>query len=172
MENNQFEIQIAELSRAKLPLWKEFPDFELYMDQLVNLGNRYLQLLQETEITPSMINSYVKKGIMHRPNKKRYDTANVAELVVISLLKSIYSLEAIKKGLHDATSQTSIDDAYDYFATSFNQTLDEITDKCFTFKLDTQEDPLLLTEQFSIHAVIYKIIGEKLINLLAHDKNH
>ncbi|WP_281164293.1 DUF1836 domain-containing protein [Liquorilactobacillus sicerae] len=172
MENNQFEIQIAELGRAKLPLWKEFPDFELYMDQLVNLGNRYLQFLQETEITPSMINSYVKKGLMHRPNKKRYNTANVAELVAISLLKSIYSLDAIKKGLQDATSQASIEDAYDYFATSFNQTLNEITNKCFTFKFDTQKDPLLLTEQFSIHAVIYKIIGEKLIDLLAQDKNH
>ena len=53
-----------------LPTWEEFPDFELYMDQLVSLGNRYLDNLTDSPITSSMVNSYVKKGLMARPDGK------------------------------------------------------------------------------------------------------
>jgi hypothetical protein len=165
LEKNELETQLAELGKAQLPLWKDFPDFELYMDQLVNLGNRYLKPFQATEITATMVNSYVKKKLMHRPNKKRYNTTNVAELVAISLLKSIYPLDMIKQGLQDSLTQTSIEKAYDYFAVLFNKTLSEIGQHSFSFDFDLQDKPLLLTEQFAIHAVIYKIIGEKLIEL-------
>lgn len=165
LENTNLESQLRQLSKNRLPLWHEFPDFELYMDQLVSLGNRYLKNLQGTEITASMVNSYVKKGLMHRPNKKKYDTANVAELVVISLLKAIYSLETIKKGLQSVAKNTQTDESYNYFAQLFNKTLAEIGDNSFSFKFDYQDDLILLTEKFAVHAVIYKIVGEKMVSL-------
>ena len=62
--HNEFKKWLKAFSEERLPLWNEFPDFDLYMDQLVNLGNRYLENFIDVKITASMINSYVKKGLM------------------------------------------------------------------------------------------------------------
>ena len=96
MENFDIKLWLSDLDDHHLPKWEEFPDFELYMEQLVSLGNRYLACFSETPLTSSMINSYVKKGLMSRPEKKRYRAEHIAELIVISLLKTTYPLETIR----------------------------------------------------------------------------
>lgn len=68
--NDELKLSLIQLNDIYLPMWEEFPDFQVYMDQLVSLGNRYLKDLSDSELTPSMINSYVKKGLMQRPEKK------------------------------------------------------------------------------------------------------
>lgn len=105
-----------------LPLWQEFPDIELYMDQLVNLCNRSLNSLIETPITASMVNSYVKKGLITRPVKKRYTSIQLAELILLSLFKTVYSLEMVEKLLPIAITQKD----YDTIALSFNQMLKQL----------------------------------------------
>lgn len=163
--HNEFEKWLKAFSEERLPLWNEFPDFDLYMDQLVNLGNRYLENFIDVKITASMINSYVKKGLMERPSKKKYTTTNVAELVVISLLKSIYPLETIRSGIKQSTKDVSIADSYNYFANLFNRTLSSFSLTNSPQVDSFNENMIQLTEQFAIHAVIYKMIGEKLVNL-------
>ena len=65
-------MKIDELlaNAPQLPQWKELPDLALYMDQVVSLGNRYLEPIISGPITASMVNSYVKKGLMPKPIKK------------------------------------------------------------------------------------------------------
>ena len=41
MEKLNIQKQLDSFANKRLPYWEDFPDFELYMDQLVNLGNRY-----------------------------------------------------------------------------------------------------------------------------------
>ncbi|WP_057742666.1 DUF1836 domain-containing protein [Liquorilactobacillus capillatus] len=171
MNDGQFKLWLEEFSQFRLPLWNEFPDLELYMDQLVNLGNRYLSPLLASEITPSMINSYVKKGLMVRPTKKKYTTSNLAELVVISLLKSIYPLETIRDGIKQSLKDNTIEQAYSYFADLFNATLKQVNADNSTFSFNRNDKLILLTEQFSVHSVIYKIIGQKLIELQHTEKD-
>ncbi|KRL03938.1 DUF1836 domain-containing protein [Liquorilactobacillus oeni] len=165
MDNEEFIKWLKGFSEIRLPLWSEFPDFELYMDQLINLGNRYLERLLESKITPSMVNSYVKKGLMQRPSKKKYTAANVAELVVISLLKSIYPLETIKSGIRQAIKANSISKSYDYFANLFNQTISLIGEREAALNFSYENNLMELTEQFAIHSLIYKLIGQKLVEL-------
>ncbi|EJF01460.1 DUF1836 domain-containing protein [Liquorilactobacillus mali] len=171
--HNEFEKWLTDFSKERLPLWNEFPDFDLYMDQLVNLGNRYLENLIDTKITASMINSYVKKGLMERPSKKKYTTTNVAELVVISLLKSIFPLETIRSGIKQSIKDVSVTDSYDYFANLFNRALSRVslTNSPQVNSLPLNENMIQLTEQFAVHAIIYKMIGEKLVNLQRISKN-
>ncbi|WP_311408287.1 DUF1836 domain-containing protein [Liquorilactobacillus uvarum] len=165
MNDDNFKTWLEKFSQFRLPLWTEFPDLELYMDQLVNLGNRYLSPLIESEITPSMINSYVKKGLMQRPTKKKYTTSNLAELVVISLLKSIYPLETIRDGIKQSLKNNSVEESYSFFANLFNLTLKKSNLENSTVNFSYNEELILLTVQFSIHSVVYKIIGQKLIEL-------
>ncbi|OQR23984.1 hypothetical protein B6U38_02105 [Ligilactobacillus salivarius] len=61
--NDELKLSLIQFNDIYLPMWEEFPDFQVYMDQLVSLGNRYLKDLSDSELTPSMINSYVKKRI-------------------------------------------------------------------------------------------------------------
>ena len=85
----------------KLPSWNEIPDIGLYMDQVIRLMDDYLSAFESEEsddklITPSMINNYVKMGIIPAPDKKKYNRLHVALLIVVCVLKQIMSIADIK----------------------------------------------------------------------------
>ena len=160
--NDELKLSLIQLNDIYLPMWEEFPDFQVYMDQLVSLGNRYLKDLSDSELTPSMINSYVKKGLMQRPEKKKYDASHIAELLVISLLKTIYPLEVVKNCINEILKEQSVEQAYNSFANLFNDTLHNIENSSYNF-IDTS-NTLKLTEKFAIRAVICKLVSQKLID--------
>lgn len=155
-----------------LPAWEEFPDFELYMDQLVSLGNRYLADLTDAPITSSMVNSYVKKGLLPRPIKKKYQSTHLAHLLVVSLLKYVYSLETVKKSIDFVLENQSVEEAYHTFQKLFNQTLVGIKDDQLPEVQDDAEHPRLETaETFAIRAVIYKTMSNQLLKKVEQQKN-
>ena len=160
--NDELKLSLIQFNNIYLPMWEEFPDFQVYMDQLVSLGNRYLKDLSDSELTPSMINSYVKKGLMQRPEKKKYDASHIAELLVISLLKTIYPLEVVKNCINEILKEQSVEQAYNSFANLFNDTLHNIENSSYNF-IDTS-NTLELTEKFAIRAVICKLVSQKLID--------
>lgn len=160
MTENEFSPYLIIFSNVKLPLWAEFPDLELYMDQLVSLGNRYLADFLETPLTPSMVNSYVKKGVMSRPVKKKYQAKQLAELLLISLLKSIYPLETIKNYIE---LLDPLEDSYDSFVQCFNKTLTDLACESFLAPSLAQT-----TQQVIVNAVIFKALGE---NMISQQKN-
>nr|WP_252893029.1 DUF1836 domain-containing protein [Lentilactobacillus otakiensis] len=44
-----------------MPHFNDLPNLDLYMDQVIDEVNQYLAPITHTDITKSMINSYVKK---------------------------------------------------------------------------------------------------------------
>ena len=60
----------------KLPRWEELPAIDLYIDQVVSLLNEWLDFIprstDEQVITKTMINNYVKHGLVEAPKKKKY----------------------------------------------------------------------------------------------------
>ena len=86
------------LRRYRLPRWDDFPDLEIYMDQMIVLINRYLSD-QETDrpVTASMINNYVKMRLMPPPVRKKYGRAHLAYLVVICSLKDALGMAVIEQ---------------------------------------------------------------------------
>ena len=55
-----------------LPEWDSIPDLGLYMDQVVALVTRYLDVLHQANkddpiITPSTVNNYVRMKVMPAP---------------------------------------------------------------------------------------------------------
>lgn len=160
---------LTELKKHQLPLWHEFPDFNLYMDQLVSLSNRYIEPLTGNKITPSMVNSYVKKKIMSKPLKKKYRAEHMAELLVISLLKTVYALDTVRTGLQFTKAKYGSAIAYDHFANYFNELLSTITIVDGDISNIPPKDSIPVVEQFAIQAVLYKKIGEKLISDLPQE---
>ena len=68
------ESFIASLAQPSIPHWDALPDLDLYMDQVIAFMEKYLSLFGDSRdklITPSMINNYVKLGVLPPPVKKK-----------------------------------------------------------------------------------------------------
>lgn len=84
----------------RLPSWEELPSIPLYMDQVISYLKETLAFFQPHEdcppLTSSMINNYVKCGVLPHPEKKKYSREHLAALTVICMLKPVLSLQDIK----------------------------------------------------------------------------
>ena len=78
------------------PHWQLLPDIGLYMDQVVTLMERVFEYMPGAgAVTKSMVNNYVKAGLIRRPSGKKYDRDQLAQLIMISVLKQALSMEEI-----------------------------------------------------------------------------
>ncbi len=105
----------------KLPLWDELPTFEIYLDQLLDLANNYVYPITGEHLTRTMMHNYTKAEVIVRPQNKRYLKIHLAGAIVVSLLKSVFSLDTIKNGFQIEMEQDSAQEAYDRFVNMFNQ---------------------------------------------------
>lgn len=111
------------LAKVQLDSWDDLPEMDLYADQVVSLINDRLVDLNVEPLTKSMINNYVKKGVIIAPVKKKYSAYQVASLFVIVLLKSIYSLDQIKDGIDQLTINNYPKVVYNRFVELLNAKL-------------------------------------------------
>ena len=56
------------------------------------------------EVTNSMVNNYVKQKVMPLPVKKKYQKTHIAMLIVLSLLKTAFSLDEINQYFQNYTA--------------------------------------------------------------------
>ena len=102
-----------------IPRWEELPDIDLYSDQAVTILENYLSNYignkDEKIITKSMINNYVKQGLIGAPIKKKYSKSHIAQLFVICILKQVYSINDIYELIKLAIATSSIDVSYNKF---------------------------------------------------------
>lgn len=85
--------------KGTIPRWDDLPAIQLYMDQVVELINTSLEswnVSGEALLTPSMVNNYVKMGLLAAPEKKKYSRQHLAYLIMICLLKQIMPISDIR----------------------------------------------------------------------------
>ena len=135
MEYKEAETKINELLNFKLPRWHELPDFDIYMDQVVFFINQQLDVLNISDsdkpITSSMVNNYVKNSIVKAPIKKHYKRYHLAFLIVVTVLKRVYSLSEISQmiAIQTKMKDSNLELAYDTFGTYFEESLKEMFEK-------------------------------------------
>lgn len=116
------------LDGCHLPAWDEFPELPLYMDQVIYLMNQYLPPMtmeeERQQVTPAMINNYVKLSIIPRPEKKRYARVHLAFLVMVCVLKQTISTVEIKKLIPVSFGEKEIKPLYERFRRVFQTTKD------------------------------------------------
>ena len=86
------QCYIVTMNRFKFPAWEQLPDMGLYMDQVITFLNDRLSCLyfnDEKFVTNSMINNYVKAGLVRRPEKKHYTRTHLAYVIVLNRLKKL-----------------------------------------------------------------------------------
>ncbi|WP_165005352.1 MULTISPECIES: DUF1836 domain-containing protein [unclassified Enterococcus] len=108
-----------ELETFRLPHWEDLPDLDLYMDQVRTLVDRYLSPVIQGDkhplLTSSMVNNYVKLGLIPAPIKKRYNKEHVAFLIAITTLKQVLTIPEIKEGILFQGKVIGIREAYNLF---------------------------------------------------------
>ena len=112
--------------QAALPRWAELPDLALYMDQVLLLAERALARrpgVDRRGLTASMVNNYVKLGVLPAPAKKKYSRAHVARLLMICLLKSVFPIAAIQKLIESGVRGSSEAEFYDGFCDLYEQSM-------------------------------------------------
>ena len=125
-------MEIIDKMRAYAPMdWEQIPDLGLYKDQVITYIERlYVPLYGETAsrlLTPSMINNYVKMGVIARPEGKKYGREQLAMLTMLVVLKQANSIEDVAR-LMNAENGASVREVYEAFCGYLINSLREFAD--------------------------------------------
>jgi len=124
---------MEDVQSYELPAWESLPTLQLYMDQVVTLVTGYLGFLstvgEEKPLTSSMINNYVKLGLLRPPVKKRYTRAHLACLIMICLLKRALSMAALRTLLPREMDDAEIAGLYELFRASCRRAADRTAEQ-------------------------------------------
>ena len=110
----------------RCPRWNELPGIPLYMDQVILVLDESLSLFAEEDghvITATMINNYVKQKVIIPPGGKRYGKEQLATLVMVCLLKRVFSISETIGLIALLTEKASLSDAYDMFCSDLEFSL-------------------------------------------------
>lgn len=111
------------------PTWSDFPDIELYMDQVISVLERYLVPFfpeEEKCITSTMINNYVKQRLLPAPENKRYGKKHIASLFMICILKRFMQLSEINALLEHLFLEHGQEGAYGVFRACLTASMSEV----------------------------------------------
>ena len=136
------------------PKWKEIPNIDLYLDQVLLYVNQVCEPISSESdkgLTASMVNNYVKHGYMTKPEKKKYQRKQIARLIAITTLKSVFSIQEIAQTLNTLQTETNSEQLYNAFVDYMNEGIDPenpiIQTSCQTVKLYFQTLDLILTKE-------------------------
>ena len=150
-----------------IPRWEELPNIDLYMDQLVSLiEDTLINLIplkgekNDKFITKTMINNYVKHGILTSPINKKYNKAHLARLIVICILKQVYSINDINSLITLALETSGIEISYNKFCMLVEKSIESTFKKEeFTYDEDWTEERYLL--KYVVQSFANKFYVEK-----------
>lgn len=127
------------------PRWDELPVLDLYLDQVLLYVNKVCKptfTASDKGLTASMINNYVKHAYLEKPLKKKYNRQQVARLIAITSLKTVFSIQDIAATLDMLNAQTQSEELYNDFVDYMNGRKLEVTpiiaSACQTLKLYQQ----------------------------------
>lgn len=82
---------------------RDIPKIDLYMDQVTTFFEGELKNARrrddEKTMTGTMINNYVKAGVIPKPNGRKYTRSHMISLTYVFILKHILSIQDIKNTL-------------------------------------------------------------------------
>lgn len=179
MGNNKIEKTLSQcIAEFRLPRYKELPEIDFYMDQVISLMEKCLYLLSGEEnsklITPAMINNYVKLGIIPPPIKKRYSREHICYLFIVCMLKSVMPISAISHIIAIQTNTHTIFELYDVFCEAYEKVLkktDETSREMLEANSDAEANAAELALFMSIHASTAQLIAQNGIKSILPTKN-
>ena len=109
-----------------LPRWETLPSLALYLDQVVTVTQEALGALApagEPVITATIINNYVKQRVLPPTEKKRYSRSQLADLLLLTLLKRVLSTSEMAAVLRRLKEGRDEETAYELFRLELEHSL-------------------------------------------------
>ena len=158
------EIDQEMIMKIHIPRWNELPEIDLYLDQVVSYLEKYLEqynvIREDKIITKTMINNYVKLGIMPAPEKKKYSREHIAYLIVICVLKQVYSISDIGKLISLTIQYFELSKAYNRFCANL-----EISVKNVFSRKEFPNVERMTEEQYLLKNVVQSIADKLYVEL-------
>ena len=143
--------------------WENLPDIDLYMDQVLTYLRRQLDLFQgENEaslVTRSIINNYVKDGIVPRPVNKRYAREQLSALIMACVLKRVLPMQQVKQLLRPGDR-----DSYAAFSQGLKKALRREAEALERME-DDNPDPRDLALDYALRAAANCLMADRLLDM-------
>ena len=131
--NKKNDIE-ATVSKFRIPRWEELPEVDLYLDQVISLIDNSIGVFindkNKKALTKTMVNNYVKQKTIEAPVNKKYNKQAVASLVVIAMLKPVFSIGEIGELIVLALEANDRAVSYNQFC----QVIEDAVESVFTGK--------------------------------------
>ncbi len=156
--------------KFKMPRYNELPNIGLYIDQVLAYLDEIFEPLElskgEKLLTSSMVNNYVKKGVLPVTVKKRYYREHLAYLVIVCMAKQIFTIDEVVRMIKIQKSHYNIETAYNYICDE----LEKIVVSVFTEQPLPQDTSRTHKQQRyfvrnTLISVVYKIHTQRLMDI-------
>ena len=148
--------------------WNKLPDINLYMDQVITLLGEKLSFYECGEydklLSSSMINNYVKNGLIEHPEKKKYTKEQISRLIMICILKSVLSIQDIAALLNTGEKTEKL---YSGFTNTQTDAMVEVSSQLL-FALENGDDLNALALKFAAEANAKRAASRKILEYLGN----
>lgn len=160
------------IKNFKAESWSQFPNIDLYMDQVITYLERLLNIFEKPTnnsiITASMVNNYVKEGYLKRPVNKKYDRDHLATLYILSMLKPVLPIPLIADALKGFNNEKDFKDIFEEFGNLQNQAFQEVAERMDKLLQQSEDENFedllrLFALQLTSEANAYRITAEKIL---------
>lgn len=104
---------LDDLNRFSYKDYKDLPDIDLYMDQVVTFLDKQLAIFQtsslDKQITSSMINNYVKGEVVSAPISKKYNREHLALIQEVCTLKQVLTIAEVKQVIDERYRKENVE---------------------------------------------------------------
>lgn len=149
-----------------LPRWNELPEIDYYMDQVIEYINGYVSVFSEDNtnlLTSTMINNYVKNGLVSSPIKKKYSKKHIANLIVITIMKQVCVISQIKDAVLIQTKSDGEKEAYNFFCAEIEKSIVGI------YSI-VRDGKIVVDEEVTLENMAVKSISQALANKILATK--
>lgn len=145
--------------------WRDFPDINLYKDQVVGYLKRQLvDPAGDGVLTPAMISNYIKDKLLPKAEGKKYNRQHLALLTEIGMLKQVLPVRDIEILLKANDGNKSPDEIYKTFTQLLDLALSETA-----AKIDPdieREDLHDLALKFAVESYCNRLVCVELLSII------
>lgn len=156
-------MKASVLSKFSAPGWKELPDIDLYMDQVLAIAEKYFGVFSYTDennITSSMLNNYVKQKAVPPPEKKRYNKEHLSRFLMICVLKRVLSIAQIKALFDSLFAEFSAPEVYTLFVGELESAIASLSKNAPLPSL-TDESTSVLSLRYAVRSFAFLMFSQE-----------
>jgi len=166
---------VKKLKEYNMVEWDRLPEIYLYMDQVMTYMEQQLSLFggkDSTLLTSSMINNYVKDGVIPRPEQKKYSREHLSMLMIICLLKQVLSIPDLSWMMKFLLEDTPQNEMYDRFRETQYAALKEVCERVEEAAPKGEAELARLAIELSVEASARRTAAERILDELSQGEKH